>query len=194
VKQVFSVWDSGTSTVDVLVGATLPGNSSDGNDVNPGSIDLALELPKTIAPLFPLQALSLSAAPPPTFVLAGSSVPITWTTSNLRDLSPAAPGVYLASIFFSVNPPLFGTGIDLALIGIDAPGCTLLVGSLDVTLGLTGFSSTIAQPIQFPQPLNPGDTFYSQVGNFIVPNTLPGGLNNFGLTLSNGVRSVFQLQ
>jgi hypothetical protein len=119
---------------------------------------------------------------------------MTWTASNMRDASPNAPGLYIGLLMFSVNPPLFGTGIDLALIGIDAPGCTLLVGSLDVTLGLTGFSSTIAQPLQFPQPLNPGDTFYSQVGNFIVPNTLPGGLNNFGLTLSNGVRSVFQLQ
>jgi hypothetical protein len=27
-----------------------------------------------------------------------------------------------------------------------------------------------------------------------VPNSLPGGLNNFGVTLTNGVKSVFQLQ
>jgi hypothetical protein len=95
---------------------------------------------------------------------------------------------------FSLSPPLFGTGIDLALIGIDAPGCTLLVGSIDVSLGLTGLSPSITQPITMPQPLNPGDTFYSQVANFIVPNSLPGGLNNFGVTLTNGVKSVFQLQ
>jgi hypothetical protein len=194
VKQVFSVWDSGTSTVDVLVGATLPGNSSDGNDVNPGSIDLALELPKTIAPLFPLQALSLSAAPPPTFVLAGSSVPITWTTSNLRDLSPAAPGVYLASIFFSVNPPLFGTGVDLTFLGIDAPGCNFLLGSAEVIWNINPSGPTHDEVISFPQPLAPGDTFYSQTVNFILPNSLPTGQNNFGVLTSNGVKSRFDLQ
>jgi hypothetical protein len=168
-----------------LVGYT----SSTGAD--PGSVDLSL------GPVVAANAVvppTLSAAPAPVFTLGGSSVPMTWTANSMRDASPSAPGIYIGLLMFSLSPPLFGTGIDLALIGIDAPGCTLLVGSIDVSLGLTGFSPSIAQPITMPQPQNPGDTFYSQVANFIVPNSLPGGLNNFGVTLTNGVKSVFQLQ
>jgi hypothetical protein len=127
-------------------------------------------------------------------VLAGSSVPITWTTSNLRDLSPAAPGVYLASIFFSVNPPLFGTGVDLTFLGIDAPGCNFLLGSAEVIWNINPSGPTHDEVISFPQPLAPGDTFYSQTVNFILPNSLPTGQNNFGVLTSNGVKSRFDLQ
>jgi hypothetical protein len=192
VKQVFSSWDSGTSTVDVLVGATLPGNTSSGEDINPGSLDLALDLPKTIKPLFPMQAVTLSASPAPTFTLGGSSVPITWTTSNLRDLSPVVPGVYIASIFFSVSPPLFGTGIDLTFLGVDAPGCNFLLGSIGVIWNINPTGSSHDEVIAFPQPLSPGDTFYSQAVNFIIPNSLPTGQNNFGVLTSNAVKSYFE--
>jgi hypothetical protein len=134
----------------------------------------------------------LSAAPAPTFTLGGSSVPMTWQVDNLRDASPSAPGVYLGLLIFSATGPIGGTGIDLTLLGLDAPGCTLYVGSIDVTFSLAGFSPSIGQPILFPQPLNPGETFYSQVANFIVPNSLPSGLNNFGVLMTNGLKSVFQ--
>ena len=46
----------------------------------------------------------------------------------------------------------------------------------------------------WPQPLNPGDTFYCQALNFILPNSLPNGQNNFGLITSNGLKSRFDLQ
>jgi hypothetical protein len=135
----------------------------------------------------------LTASPAPVFALRGSSVPMTWQMANLRDLAPAAPGVYLALLMFSVNPPIGGTGVDMSVLGLDAPGCTLLIGSLDVPIGVSGVSSSIGQPLTFGQPLAPGDVFYSQVANFIVPNSLPNGQNGFGLILSNGLASEFNL-
>jgi hypothetical protein len=119
-------------------------------------------------------------------------VPITWTTSNLRDLSPVVPGVYIASIFFSVSPPLFGTGVDLTFLGVDAPGCNFLLGSIGVIWNINPTGSSHDEVIAFPQPLSPGDTFYSQAVNFIIPNSLPTGQNNFGVLTSNAVKSYFE--
>ena len=116
------------------------------------------------------------------------SVPLTWQIDNLRDLSPAVPGVYLAALVASLNP---GPGIDLTLIGLDAPGCKLNVGGADIVIGLSpvGPSHSLIAPV--PQPLSPGNVFYFQAINFVIPFSLPNGLNGLGMTSSNGVRSYF---
>jgi hypothetical protein len=184
VTNLWVSWDTSTSTSDALVGATLATQGA-----TPASVNLATMPPTQLFP--DTTALALSAAPAPTFPLGGSSVPMTWTISYLRDLSPVLPGAYVGMLVFSLNPPLFGTGIDLSLIGIDAPGCTLLVGSVDVTFSVSPVAPTHNVPLVFPQPLSPGNVFFSQAVNFLIPNSLPNGLNNFGLTISNGVRSRF---
>jgi hypothetical protein len=167
------------------------GFSPGGASAETPSITLSTALPIITTEDILMIPPTLNASPRPTFTLGGSSVPMTWQLDNLRDASPPAPGVYLGLLMFSVNPPIGGTGIDLSLIGVDAPGCNLLVGSLDVSIGVTGFASSIGQPIQFPQPLNPGDTFYSQFANFVVPGTLPNGENPFGVIVTNGLQSRF---
>jgi hypothetical protein len=184
------LWVSVATDITPATGtAHLIGYSGQGSSADPGSTDFSLGPVQVAANA--ITPPTLSASPAPTFTLGGSSVPMTWQADNLRDASPAAPGVYVGLLIFSVTGPIGGTGIDLSLVGIDAPGCPLLVGSLDVTFGLAGVTSTLTQPITMPQPLSPGDTFYSQVANFIVPNSLPGGLNNFGTVMTNGVKSYF---
>jgi hypothetical protein len=169
-----------------LVGYTGPGAGTD-----PGSVNFATS-PSLNAPDAE-HSLALSASPPPVFTIAGPSVPITYQIDNLHDLSPALPGFFLASLVFSFNPPIVPGGIDLTLVGIDAPGCNLNVGSLDVLYNISPTGTSHGEVIVVPQPLAPGTTFYVQAANFIIPNSLPGGLNNFGLIVSNGVRSRFDL-
>jgi hypothetical protein len=60
-----------------------------------------------------------------------------------------------------------------------------------VTFSVSPVAPTHNVPLVFPQPLSPGNVFFSQAVNFLIPNSLPNGLNNFGLTISNGVRSRF---
>jgi hypothetical protein len=50
------------------------------------------------------------------------------------------------------------------------------------------------QTFAIPQPLSPGLTLYSQIINFIIPNSRPNGLNGFGVLTSNGMASRFDLQ
>jgi len=67
------------------------------------------------------------------------------------------------------------------------------VGSLDVLYNISPTATSHGEVIVVPQPLSPGTTFYVQAANFIIPNSLPNGMNNFGLIVSNGVRSRFDL-
>jgi hypothetical protein len=174
----------GTGT-SYLVGYTAAGAGS-----NPGSTNLSLgavSVPETEQ-----LPLTLAASPAPTFTLGGSSVPITYTTSNLQDLSPAFPGVYLAAMAFSINTLPPGPGFDLTFIGLDAPGCDLNVATIDVYYPISPTAATHNEVIVVPQPLSPGDTFYVQSVCFFIPNQLPNGQNNVGIITSNGIRSYFQ--
>lgn len=185
VRLAVVTWDSGTSTDDVLVGVSLAGA-----DFDPFSTTLSTALPKTVQPQ--KGALSMSASPAPVFTIGGPTVPMTWQINNLVDLS-VAPGIYLAFLGFSFVP-IPAPGVDLSLIGVDAPGCAVLIGSLDIIIPISPIASSHAQPLTIPQPLTPGVTFYSQCFNLIVPNSLPNGLNNFGIITSNAVASRCDLQ
>jgi hypothetical protein len=191
---VVIVWDNmdnsgGGTAIDTVVGYS-PGSGS----IDCGSIDLATALPIVTSVDVPaVPPLTLSASPAPVFTPGGSSVPITYQVNNLRDLSPFVPGFYLATLVFSFNPPIVPGGIDLTLVGIDAPGCNLLVGSLDVLYNISPTSTSHGEVVVVPQPLSPGTTFYVQAANFLIPNSLPNGQNGFGLIVSNGVKSYFEL-
>jgi hypothetical protein len=193
VDMLWSSWDSSNQTTDVLVGLTLPGTTATGADLDLGSTTLSTALPLTVRSFQSLSPLTLSASPAPSFSPGNPSVPITWTTENLQDLSPALPGAYLAGLLVSLNPPIGGTGVDLSALGVDAPGCSLLVGSIDFLITSTPVAATHNDVFSVPQPLSPGLVFYWQAVNFIVPNSLPNGLNNFGLLTSNGLASRFEL-
>jgi hypothetical protein len=185
------VWQAMTGaglSHDLLVGFSPGGPSND-----PGPITLSTALPLVTSDDMVMLSPTLSASPNPVFTPGNPSVPMTWQIENLRDASPAVPGLYLGLLIFSASPPIGGTGLDLTVVGIDAPGCTLLVGSVDVSLGIADLTPSIAYPIQFPQPLSPGDTFFSQVMNFVVPNTLPNGQNGGGMIVTNGEKSYFYL-
>ena len=169
-----------------VVGYTGPLALSD-----PGSQTLSVALPQIVYDI-EVVPLTLSATPAPTFTLGGSSVPISWTTDNLVDLSPVLPGVYLAALAFSINVPPPGPGFDLTFIGLDAPGCDLNISTIDVYLPINPVSASHSQVIAVPQPLGVGDTFYCQSVNFFIPNSLPNGMNGVGVITSNGVKSYFQ--
>jgi hypothetical protein len=189
---VVYVWDSmGNAGLNTAL-TTCVGYAPGGGSFNPGSIDLATALPIVTTPDLAMSPLTLAAAPAPTFVLLNPSVPITYTTTNLVDLSPALPGFYLAAMAFSINTPPPAPGFDLTFIGLDAPGCDLNVSTIDVYYPISPVAATHNEVIVVPQPLAPGDTFYVQTVNFIIPNSLPNGLNNVGIITSNGIRSYFQ--
>jgi hypothetical protein len=189
---VWQTWDPSTSTDDALVGVTLPGTTSSSQDFDPYSVTLATALPKTLSPI--MQAVSYSASPAPIYTVGNPTGPIDWKVEGLADLSPILPGAFVATQAWSFNPPLFGTGVDLTFLGVDAPGCDLLLGSLDLFLPMSPIASTHVQTFAIPQPLSPGLTLYSQIINFIIPNSRPNGLNGFGVLTSNGMASRFDLQ
>jgi hypothetical protein len=163
------------------------GYSPGGASFDTGSVTLSSALPLVTSP--DLRPLTLTAAPEPVFSLGGSSVPVTWQIDNVRDLSPPLPDVYLLVLVASLGQ---GIGIDLGAIGFDAPGCPLHLASLDVVLQVAATGPTAQLTIAVPQPLSPGDVFYFQALNFLIPNSLPNGQNGLGLTVSNGLRSHFQ--
>lgn len=185
VRLAVVTWDGGGSADDVLVGATLAGT-----DFDPFTVALSTALPKSIQP--PKGALAMSASPAPVFTIGGSTVPMTWQIDNLVDLS-VLPGVYIAFLGFSFLP-IPAPGIDLTLVGVDAPGCAVLIGGLDIIIPISPTASSHAQPLTIPQPLSPGLTFYSQCFNLIIPNSLPNGLNGFGLITSNAIATRCDLQ
>jgi hypothetical protein len=192
VDVVWPAWDPSTSTDDTLVGITLPGTATTGSDFDPFSVDLATVTPKFVTPM--LQALRYQATPAPIFTIGNPSVSIDWKIDHLVDLSPIAPGAYLGLMVFSLSGPLFGTGVDMTFLGFDAPGCNLLIGGTEVVLPISPIASSHTVTFPVPQPLSPGDTFYSQIFNFILPNSLPNGLNGFAKLSSTGLKSRIDLQ
>ncbi len=106
-----------------LVGATLPGVGA-----NAGSKNLATG-PLTVGSPDQAPAISLSAAPIP---IISPSTMVTYTASNIPEFVPTS-GVYLSTMFLSVNPNPFG--FDLFGILTNTPGCNAWILSLDLDLG-----------------------------------------------------------
>ena len=186
VKYVWVQVDPNTSSSfgsGHTIGYTDAGPSGD-----PGTVDLATALPIITSPDTVVDALALSASPPPVFTVGGPSVPVTWTVNNVPDAVPPF-GIGLGFLMFS-GAPIPG-GLDLGFLGM--PGCNLNIASLDVMIGLPGAVPTDSITLSIPQPLSQGLSFYSQALCLFPPNGLPNGQNAFGGLLSNGVQSYFSL-
>ncbi|MFY9341980.1 MAG: hypothetical protein WAT39_05805 [Planctomycetota bacterium] len=162
-----------------LVGYSPAGASSD-----PGSITFATALPVTVGSVEMLP-LSLAASPPPVSSAAAGST-TTFTTSNIPEFAPAA-GLFVAVHIMSIGQ-IAAPGLDLGFIG--APGCPALVPTLDYTQAMVGASATQSVTFAWPAALPIGTTLYSQSAALFVPGSLPNGQNPFGMTTSNGIKSI----
>ncbi len=171
------------SGLPYLVGLGGPGTTA------APSVTLATALPITTTPTVTLSPLTLSASPAPVYTVGGSSVPITYTVSNVIDVAPPL-GIGITLLLASVAP--FPGGLDLAFL--DMPGCNLNILSLDVTFAMPGTAPTSALTLTIPQPLSPGLSFFLQAMSLFAPNSLPSGQNAFGAVLSNGLQSSFNTQ
>jgi hypothetical protein len=159
-----------------LVGFSPAGPSNDG-----GSLDLDAG-PFTVASSN-IASLSLSASGAPLSTATTGST-VTYTTDNQVE---SAPGVYIAMNIISLSQA--DPGLPLGFLG--APGCSAYVGTLDLTQAMVGVSPSSAVSLAIPAGAGPlvGFTVYSQSVCLIPPNSLPNGMNAFGLTTSNGIKT-----
>lgn len=121
-----------------------------------------------------LPGMSLSAAPDP---LPGAVV--TYTTSNLPEVFPGS-GAYVNVLMISFGQ-IPSPGIDLGFLG--APGCSVLVASLDILLSSAGATSNQGVPITIPSVGASGLSFYVQ------SLALDAIANPAGFVTSNGIAS-----
>ena len=171
-----------TDTTSTFGSAHLVGWKTSGVVTDNGSQVLATALPITTGEN--LVAMSLSASPNPISTpTIGTTV--TYQTDNMPEFAPGA-GIYVGINILSLSS-IPAPGVDLFFIG--APGCSALIGSLDVILNMVGVTPT--QSVLFPIPAGVpvGTTIWSQSASLIAPNSLPNGQNAFGLTTSNGVET-----
>lgn len=183
--RVDYVWQTvDTNATSEFGSAHLVGYSPGGASADPGAIPFAVA--GTTTTINALSALALRASPNPVIGISGSSNSLTYSIDNLPDIAPPA-GVRLGFLAFSGLP---APGVDLGFLG--APGCQIQIASLDVLFPISGVgSATQSQVIVYPPPLAPGQEFFAQAFGFLVPNSLPGPLNSFGIVSSNGLRTKF---
>lgn len=182
---VVYVWPAitsiGTGASPAFPESTLVGFSTGGPSLDPGSIPLATALP--VVTSNDIDPLGLHADPPAVST-ATTGTAVTYTTTEMPEY---LPGVYLGMNVLSLSP---APGVDLAFLG--APGCRAYVGSFDITTALAGLLPTQGAVIFYPPGMPAGLQVYAQSIALLPPNSLPGGLNDFGLVTSNGVETVIQ--
>ena len=135
-------------------------------------------------------SLSLSASPAP---VINPSTLVTYTIGNIPETAPGS-GIYLSTLFLSVNP--LPGGLDLTGILTTVPGCSLYLATLDVNIGTAvTLAPTSTVPLTFSTPLfAPGNVIGAQaVAFFDTAFPLPNGENG-GFLFSNGVLSTTRLQ
>ncbi|HEX5053515.1 MAG TPA: fibronectin type III domain-containing protein [Planctomycetota bacterium] len=130
-----------------------------------------------------ISALQLGASPAPVSTPTAGTL-LTYTIDNIPEAAPGS-GVYLGVTIVSWTPDLAGT----SLAFLDMPGCSLYVGSLDLTLAFVGNSASLTTQFQLPAGVACGTQFYATAAALFVPNSLPNGANGFGAVTSNGVAS-----
>ncbi|MBL9079173.1 MAG: hypothetical protein JNL08_16845 [Planctomycetes bacterium] len=184
--RVVIVWqDVDNDTTSTFGSGHLVGYSPAGPSLDPGPITLATALPIVTQP--DIEPMTLSAAPRP---VINPSTMVTFTANNIPEYLPTS-GIYISTMFLSVLP--LPGGFDLGLIG--APLCNAYIASLDLDLGgqLT-FAPTATWNVLFNNiAFAPGNVIGAQAVSLVVPNSLPNGQNAFGMTVSNGVVSVTQV-
>jgi hypothetical protein len=162
----------------------LVGYSPAGPSADPGPLPFAAA--GTTTTIAGYSALALSAAPAPITAATGPSTPITYTIDRMPDYAPPG-GVRLGILFFSLAA---APGIDLTPIG--APGCQSYLAALDVPLPVAAVGGpTQTLVVAFPPPLPAGTSFAAQAIALFPANSLPGGINDFGLVTSNGLSTTF---
>jgi len=149
---------------------------------------LSTVTPYLMAPQIILTPMTLSASPAP--VINPSTV-VTYTASNLPEFVPTS-GIYLSTMFLSVNQNPFG--FDLAGILTTVPGCNAWIVTLDLDLGaqLT-FAPTATWNFTYSNTyFAPGNQVAAQaVALFDTAFPLPNGESG-GFLFSNGVLSTTQ--
>jgi hypothetical protein len=185
VTMLWTSFSISNSASDVLVGCTLAGAG-----LTPVSQTLSTIGTATIQPDGVLSPLSLSATPPP---VINPSTLSTYTIGNIPETAPGS-GIYLSTLFLSVNP--LPGGLDVTGILTTVPGCNLYVATLDVNIGTAvTLTPTNAVQVTFSTPLfAPGNVIGAQAvaffdGAFPLLNGESGGF-----LFSNGVRSTTFLQ
>jgi hypothetical protein len=181
--DVFMVWSSlavSTNTTNFVVGASLAG-------VGPTPVSTALSTASPFLMVKPnnLTPMTLSAAPTPRI---NPSTVVGFTANNLPEFVPTS-GIYLSTLFLSVNPN--PGGFDLAGILTTVPGCNAWILTLDLDLGaqLT-FAPTATWNFTFSNAFfAPGNVIGAQAvalfdSNFPLFNGESGGF-----LFSNGVLS-----
>lgn len=161
----------------------LVGFSPGGASVTGNSVVLATELPYTTQP--DIEPITLSASPAPVSTTTTGTL-VTYTTTNIPEAGPGT-GVYVAANILSVAG-VPEPGVELSFLG--APGCFAHVLTLDLITAMVGASSTESIGFQVPPGVTPGSVLFAQSIALVIPNSLPNGQNAFGLTTSNGVRSL----
>ena len=186
--DVTMVWVSmavSTNVALMVVGATLAGAGP-----TPASTPLSSAVPFILTPPPGLAPLALSAGPAP---VINPSTLVTYTISNIPEFVPGS-GVYLSTIFLSVNPQ--PAGIDLTGILTTVPGCRAHIGTLDFSFG-TALTTvpTSSAAFTFSAPaFTPGTTIAAQAVALFDPAFPLLNGESGGFLLSNGVLSVAQLQ
>ncbi|MBX3461530.1 MAG: hypothetical protein KF830_00020 [Planctomycetes bacterium] len=182
--NVTVVWvsmEGSTSASTTLVGCTLAGVG-----LTPPSVSLAGVSPFLMGTdVAAVNPMALSAAPAP--VINPSTV-VTYTATNLTEFIPTS-GVYLSTMFLSVNP--FLAGLDLGIIG--APGCNAHIFTLDLDLGgQVTFAPSASWNFTYDNVgFAPGNIIAAQAICLFDPAfPLPNGQNAFGLLTSNAVLSL----
>jgi hypothetical protein len=185
VTQVFLSMSASTSTGDILVGCTLAGAGP-----TPVSSTLSTVTPYTLFPPVSLSPMTLSASPAPKI---NPSTNVTYVAGNLPEFIPGS-GVYLSTMFLSVNPN--PAGFDLNGILTTVPGCNAWIVTLDLDLGaqLT-FAPTASWNFTYDNVnFAPGNAIAAQaVSLFDTAFPLANGEAG-GFLFSNGVLSTTELQ
>ncbi len=127
VTMVFVSYDADTTAYTTLVGCTLAGTGT-----TPPSSNIAVAPAFVLSPTGDVAAklpMALAAAPAP--VINPSTV-VTYTATNLPEYIPTS-GIYLSTMFLSVNP--LPGGFPLTGILTTVPGCNAWILTLDLDLG-----------------------------------------------------------
>jgi hypothetical protein len=186
--DVTMVWISmavTTNTTTMVVGSTLAGAGS-----VPASQNLATATPFVLAPPASLSPMTLSASPAP---VLNPSTNVTYTIANIPEFVPGS-GVHVSVVYLSLSP--VPSGLELAGLLTQLPGCRAYIGSLDLGIGAAvTLSPTNAVTFPFAPPFfTPGATIAAQAVALFNPAFPLLNGEAGGFVVSNGVLSVAQLQ
>jgi hypothetical protein len=180
---VAMVWTTvDNNTASSYGSAHLIGYTPAGPSLDVGDLTFATALPLTTSATN-VQAMLLSASPAPVSTPSLGTV-VTYTTTNMPPYDPSTSSFYIGINILSLDQ--VPGGLELTFLG--APGCQAYVSTFNLTRAMFGVTPTQAVTFAIPAGVPAGFELYSQSVALILPGSLPNGQNEFGMTLSNGVR------